>query len=67
MFVLERNGALINFLVRQRYLFLLYLLFVEVLVGLDDVVLGELTKGLELVHEAILAFHKLLLLLHLAP
>lgn len=65
MAVLKSNSSLIDLLAFQSQLLGLGLLLVQVSVGLDDVILSELTKHLELVQQLSLAVHQHPLLIQL--
>jgi hypothetical protein len=60
--VLQRNSALVNFLVCKCDLLLLHFPLIQLPGCLNDVVLGELAKHLEFIHQLGLAVHQLLLL-----
>ena len=61
------NGLLVGLHVLHGHLLLLLLLLLEVLVGLDDVVLGDLAQNRELIKKLPLTIEELALLIQLHP
>ena len=65
MAVLERHGGLVDLLALESQLLGLGLLLMEVSVGLNDIILGELAQHLKLIQELTLAVHQHPLLIQL--